>query len=100
MNGPNKYTRWECTLAVVWDQMTTGGGHSHLEESMGVLGIPVMTKPSIISTERSIGEWWQEKLMESMREASWEEKRLAGKKRGWQKRGDHFMREFLPSLSL
>ena len=57
--------------------MTTGGGHSHLEESMGVLGIPVMTKPSFISTERSIGEWWKEKLMESMREAGREEKRLA-----------------------
>ncbi len=44
---------------------------------MGVLGIPVMTQPSFISTERSIGEWWKEKLMESMREAGREEKRLA-----------------------
>ncbi len=63
VNGPNKYTKWECNLAAVRGQMTTGSGHSHLEESMGV---SVMTKPSFISTERSIVEWWKEKLMESM----------------------------------
>ncbi len=33
--------------------MATGGGHSQLEEQMG---IPTMTKASFISTERNIGE--------------------------------------------
>ncbi len=77
VKGPSKYSRWECNLAAVWGQMTTGGGHSHLEESMGVFGIPVMTKAAFISTERAIGEWWKEKLMESMLEAGREKKRLA-----------------------
>ncbi len=81
--------------------MTTGSGHSHLETSMGILGIPVMTKPSFILTEQSIGEWWKEKLKESMCEAGREEKRLAEERgsfhegspaitvivgRGWSKR--------------
>ncbi len=55
VKGPRKYCRWECNLAAVWGQMSTGGGHSHLEETMSVLGIPVMTQASFISTERDIG---------------------------------------------
>ena len=34
--------------------MAIGGGHSRLEESKGVLGVPVMTQASFISTERDI----------------------------------------------
>ena len=77
VKGPSKYARWECNLEAVWGQMAIGGGHSHLEESMGVLGVPVMTKASFINTEREIGQWWKEKLTESMLEAGREEKRLA-----------------------
>ncbi len=47
---------------------------------MSVLGIPVMTQASFISTERDIGIWWKERLAESMREAGKEEKRLAEEK--------------------
>jgi len=36
--------RWEVNLAGVWGQMSTGGGHNTLAESMAVLGIPVMSK--------------------------------------------------------
>ena len=43
VKGPHGYSRWECILAAVWGQMTTGGGHSQLEETMIVLGVPVMT---------------------------------------------------------
>ena len=32
VKGPHGYSRWECILAAVWGQMTTGGGHSHLED--------------------------------------------------------------------
>ncbi len=77
MKGPGKHARWECNLAAVWGQMVTGSGHSHLEEAMGVLGVPVMSKATYIHTERDIGYWWKEKLMESMLEAGREEKRLA-----------------------
>ncbi len=49
--------------------MTTGGGHSQLEESLGVMGVPVMTKRTFINTERGIGEQWRTNLTESMAEA-------------------------------
>ncbi len=39
--------------------------------------MPVMTKSAFIQTERDIGEWWKEKLSESMLEAGREEKKLA-----------------------
>ena len=57
--------------------MSTGSGHSQLQESMSVLGVPVMTKKSFNDTERSIGEMWEKELLESMATAGREEKRLA-----------------------
>ena len=56
VKGPKQYRRWECNLATVWGHMVTGGGHSHLEETMSVLEVPVMTKKSFINTERDIGD--------------------------------------------
>ena len=35
-----------------------------MEESMSVIGIPVMTKKSFIQTERAVGESWRQKLVE------------------------------------
>ena len=75
VNGP--YSRWECNLAAVWGKMATGGGHSQLEETMSVVGVPVMTGVSFIQTERDIGELWKRKLQESMAEAGQKEKQLA-----------------------
>ena len=39
IKGPNGYQRWECNLAAVWGQMSTGGGHTKLQETMATLGI-------------------------------------------------------------
>ena len=50
------FDRWECNLAAMWAQMCTGGGHSKLQETMSMVGVPVMSKTSSISTERHIGE--------------------------------------------
>ncbi len=69
--------RWETNLAAVWGQMSTGGGHSNLEETMSVMGVPVMTKSTFIETENAIGEVWKRELLQSMAEAGKEEKRLA-----------------------
>ena len=41
VKGPRGYMRYESNLAAVWGQMATGAGHSQLEESMSVLGVPV-----------------------------------------------------------
>ena len=66
VNGSHRYSRWECNLAAVWGQMATGGAHSQLEETMSVVGVPVMTGASFIQTERDIGELWKRELQESM----------------------------------
>ena len=50
----------------MWGQMSTGGSHSQLEETMSTVGIPVMTKSSFIDTERDIGEMWGEALKQAM----------------------------------
>ena len=57
--------------------MSTGGGHYKLNETVSVIGIPVMTPKYFISIERSIGLWWQQQLQGIMAEVGREEKRLA-----------------------
>ncbi len=49
----------------MWGQMSTGGGHSKLEEVMSVVEVPVMTKRSfIVQMERDISEGWKKELFE------------------------------------
>ena len=57
--------------------MATGGGHSRLNETIGVLGVPTMSQKSFVQTEREIGEWWKQELEGSMKAAGEEERRLA-----------------------
>ena len=92
VKGPRGYRRWECNLAAVWGQMATGGGHSQLEETMSVLGVPVMSKKSFIQAERDIGEWWRQELQEAMNAAGKEEKKLA------EERGDYH--EGVPAITV
>ena len=68
---------WEANVAATWDQMSTGGGHSRLEESMVVLRVPVMTKKAFMAAEQRIGEWWQTLLQESTKAAGEEEKAIS-----------------------
>ncbi len=77
VKGPKGYCRWEANLAAVWGQMATGAGHSQLEETMSVMGVPVMTKASFIATERDIGGCWRQALLSSMANAGQEERRIA-----------------------
>ena len=77
VRGARGYPQWECNVAVVWGEVVTGGGHSRLEETLVVLGVPVMTKCSFISTERGIGDQWRKRLEQSMVEAGREERWLA-----------------------
>ena len=77
VSGMTGYSRWEVNLAAVWGQMSSGGGHSTLTESMSYLGVPVMAQKNFITTERTIGEWWREMFQQSMIEAGKEEKEMA-----------------------
>lgn len=72
--------------------MTTGGGHSNLQETMSIVGVPVMTKATFVNTERDIGEWWKQELQASMIEAGKEERRLA------EERGDYH--EGVPAITV
>ena len=47
MKGISGKPTWESNLAVVWGQMSTGGGHTTLTEAMAAIGIPTMTKKSL-----------------------------------------------------
>jgi len=58
--------------------MATGGGFSCLQESMSVLGVPVMTKRSFMATERALGKWWWEILEDSLKSAGEEESEIYG----------------------
>ena len=62
VKGPSGYKRWESNLAAVWGQMSTGSGRNHLQDTMSVLGVPVMSKTVFIQTEileRSGSERWR-----------------------------------------
>ena len=72
--------------------MSTGGGHSKLQKTWGVLGVPVMSARLFINTEHDIGVWWRKQLEEVMAEASKEEKRLA------EERGDYH--EGVPAITV
>ena len=63
--------------------MSTGSGHNHLQDTMSVLGVPIMSKTTFIQTERDIGEVWEREMEKAMLEAGKEEKRLA------EQRGDY-----------
>ncbi len=60
----------------MWEQMSTGSGHSQFEEAMSVLGVPVMTKKSFVNTERDIGEDWKKQSLEAMTSAGKERKEI------------------------
>ena len=77
VEGVGSGKRWESNVAAVWGQMSTGGGHAHLKETMSVLGVPTMTKKAFVATESAIDKCWWQSLEESMREAAEEEKRIA-----------------------
>ena len=80
---PSSGKYWSCNMAAVWGQMATGGGFNHLEESMGILGVPVMSKQSFITTEQTIGKWWWNLFNESMLTAGKEERELAIQKNSY-----------------
>ena len=54
VKGMSGGKQWETNLAAVWGQMTTGGGHKPLAEMMAILGVPVMTKQSFLTTEKKV----------------------------------------------
>ena len=71
----NKY--WSCNLAAVCGQMATGGRFNKLEESMSILGLPVMSKKLFVNTEKLIGKWWWNLLGESIQASGKAERELA-----------------------
>ena len=77
MKGTSGGVYWEVNLKLFWGQMTTGGGHKPLIETMAILGVPTMTKQSFMSAGQQISEWWRDLFEELMLEAGREEKQIA-----------------------
>ena len=50
VTSPEGKKCWSCNLATIWGQMATGGGFNKLEESMSVLGVPVMSRKVFVNT--------------------------------------------------
>ena len=49
---------YDVNARAVWGQMSTGGGHSKLEEFSATLGMPCMTARTFSNLEMTIGESW------------------------------------------
>jgi len=77
VKGPRGHKRWECEpCCCMGPRMVTGGGHSNLEETMSVLGVPVLAKNTLSRQSVVLGSGGDENLRESILEAG-REKRLA-----------------------
>ena len=57
--------------------MFTGGGVSHLKESLATMGIPGMTPTTFSSIEEQIYKWWKEIIYRELHTAAAEEKLIA-----------------------
>ena len=73
-NGGTFRSTHESNVAAVIGQMATGGGFSNLEQSLSIIGIPPLSKPVFIDTERCLGHLFEQYLTELMLEAGREEK--------------------------
>ena len=77
IDGVSSGKRWECNVATVWGQMCNGGGHTRLQETTSILGVPTVTKKSLMATEKALGKCWSNSLEQTMKEAAEEERRIA-----------------------
>ena len=75
-DGTSRSTH-ENNVAAVMGQMATGGGFSNLEQSLSIIGIPPLSKPTFIDIERCLGQLFEQYLTELMLEAGREEKQIA-----------------------
>ena len=69
--------RYDLNVRAVWGEMVTGGGVSHLNESLATLGIPGLHQTTFSSIEQEISDWWSVMLENELNSAAAEEKRLA-----------------------
>ena len=58
VNGPKGYSRWECNLAVVWGQMSTGGGTLNFRKPWEFWCSSHACK-AFYQHRLDIGEWWK-----------------------------------------
>ena len=58
-------------------QMTTGGGHSSLEEVLAILGVSSLTKRMFTEIERCLGTLFEQLLLELMFKTGREEIQIA-----------------------
>ena len=55
----NESFHYDINVRAVWGEMSTGGGVSHLNESLATMGFPGMTQTTFTSIEDQISKWWK-----------------------------------------
>ena len=73
----NESFHYDINVRAVWGEMSTGGGVSHLNESLATMGIPGMTQTTFTSIEDQISKWWKDIMDHEMHAAAAEEKLIA-----------------------
>ena len=69
--------RFEANVMAVWGQMSVGGGATSLNEGLATMGIPGITPYTFSLIESQVGSWWQGVLLEELKVAGAEERKLA-----------------------
>ena len=67
---------YQVNVEAVMSQMTTGGGCINLEELLCTIGIPLMSKPTLIEIEMLLGSCFEAHLSELMLQVGQGEKQL------------------------
>ena len=62
--------KYNINIRTVWGEMGTGGGVSHLNESLATIGVPDMTQTTFTNIEQHIYDWWCDMLDEELQAAS------------------------------
>ncbi len=69
--------KWEVNVGAVMGQMSTGGGHDRLNETLAIMDVPGMSKKMYLNPENKIGDAWADSLAKEVQQAGMEEKQLA-----------------------
>ena len=73
----DKKNHYTTNIQAVLGQISTGGGASHLEEQMAAIQVPTMRNPVFVEIERSLGNVFNEMVVQGLLSAGKEERQLA-----------------------
>lgn len=69
--------RYTINVTSVWGIMSTGGGHSQMDEILSMMDIPCMSHTAFGTTETFVGQLWEQQLARKIIEAGKAERSIA-----------------------